>query len=75
MFKESWTAKKSRIRASSPWGHLANWDVSLPYAKGKRTDEGKGDLGDREDWDGFKAGTIGDTADRAIQSDLQGGKI
>nr|XP_019045014.1 Atypical/PI4K protein kinase [Kwoniella bestiolae CBS 10118]OCF23944.1 Atypical/PI4K protein kinase [Kwoniella bestiolae CBS 10118] len=27
VFKESWTAKKSRIRASSPWGHLANWDV------------------------------------------------
>ncbi len=28
VFKESWTAKKSRIRAASPWGHLANWDVS-----------------------------------------------
>lgn len=27
VFKESWTVKKSRIRASSPWGHLANWDV------------------------------------------------
>nr|XP_019011748.1 Atypical/PI4K protein kinase [Kwoniella pini CBS 10737]OCF50529.1 Atypical/PI4K protein kinase [Kwoniella pini CBS 10737] len=27
VFKESWLAKKSRIRASSPWGHLANWDV------------------------------------------------
>jgi phosphatidylinositol 4-kinase len=27
VFRESWTAKKSRIRASSPWGHLANWDV------------------------------------------------
>lgn len=27
VFKESWAAKKSRIRASSPWGHLANWDV------------------------------------------------
>ncbi|WVN86146.1 uncharacterized protein L203_101307 [Cryptococcus depauperatus CBS 7841] len=27
VLKESWTAKKSRIRASSPWGHLANWDV------------------------------------------------
>ncbi|WRT68689.1 uncharacterized protein IL334_005669 [Kwoniella shivajii] len=27
VFKESWTAKKTRIRASSPWGHLANWDV------------------------------------------------
>lgn len=27
IFKESWTAKKSRIRAASPWGHLANWDV------------------------------------------------
>ncbi|GMK54237.1 hypothetical protein CspeluHIS016_0108230 [Cutaneotrichosporon spelunceum] len=27
VFKESWTAKKSRIRAASPWGHLANWDV------------------------------------------------
>lgn len=27
VFKESWSAKKSRIRASSPWGHLANWDV------------------------------------------------
>ena len=29
VFKESWTAKKARIRSSSPWGHLANWDVSL----------------------------------------------
>lgn len=29
VFKESWSAKKSRIRASSPWGHLANWDVSV----------------------------------------------
>lgn len=29
VFKESWTAKKSRIRASSPWGHLANWDVGF----------------------------------------------
>jgi len=27
VFKESWTAKKSRIRGASPWGHLANWDV------------------------------------------------
>lgn len=27
IFNESWTAKKSRIRAASPWGHLANWDV------------------------------------------------
>lgn len=27
IFKESWTTKKSRIRAASPWGHLANWDV------------------------------------------------
>ncbi|ODN77738.1 hypothetical protein L202_04877 [Cryptococcus amylolentus CBS 6039] len=27
VFKESWTAKKSRIRAASPWGHLVNWDV------------------------------------------------
>ncbi|WVQ80010.1 hypothetical protein IAT38_002111 [Cryptococcus sp. DSM 104549] len=27
VFKESWNAKKSRIRASSPWGHLVNWDV------------------------------------------------
>lgn len=28
VFSEAWSAKKSRIRASSPWGHLANWDVS-----------------------------------------------
>ncbi len=27
MFSESWAAKKQRIRASSPYGHLANWDV------------------------------------------------
>ncbi|KAI5453294.1 Phosphatidylinositol 4-kinase pik1alpha (PI4-kinase)(PtdIns-4-kinase) [Naganishia albida] len=27
VFKESWSAKKSRIRAASPWGHLAAWDV------------------------------------------------
>jgi len=26
VFSESWTAKKSRIRQSSPYGHLANWD-------------------------------------------------
>lgn len=29
VFRESWSAKKSRIRAGSPWGHLANWDVSF----------------------------------------------
>lgn len=28
VFSESWAAKKSRIRAASPWGHLATWDVS-----------------------------------------------
>lgn len=27
VFKESWTAKKSRIQAASPWGHLAAWNV------------------------------------------------
>lgn len=27
MFRESWSSKKARIRASSPYGHLANWDV------------------------------------------------
>ncbi|KAJ8454205.1 hypothetical protein ONZ45_g19394 [Pleurotus djamor] len=26
VFSESWSAKKSRIRHSSPYGHLANWD-------------------------------------------------
>ncbi|KAJ3936820.1 MAG: kinase-like protein [Lentinula lateritia] len=26
VFSESWTAKKSRIRHVSPYGHLANWD-------------------------------------------------
>ncbi|KAJ7219289.1 kinase-like domain-containing protein [Mycena pura] len=26
VFSESWTAKKSRIRQGSPYGHLANWD-------------------------------------------------
>ncbi|KAJ6630818.1 kinase-like domain-containing protein [Mycena sp. CBHHK59/15] len=26
VFSESWAAKKSRIRQSSPYGHLANWD-------------------------------------------------
>ncbi|KAG6887218.1 hypothetical protein C0992_013349 [Termitomyces sp. T32_za158] len=26
VFSESWAAKKSRIRHSSPYGHLANWD-------------------------------------------------
>jgi hypothetical protein len=31
VFKESWAAKKSRIRASSPWGHLANWNVGHIY--------------------------------------------
>ena len=27
VFSEAWSAKKARIRASSPWGHLATWDV------------------------------------------------
>ncbi|PWN18615.1 hypothetical protein BCV69DRAFT_284920 [Microstroma glucosiphilum] len=27
MFKETWAAKKARIRASSPYGHLPSWDV------------------------------------------------
>ncbi|CEH17272.1 1-phosphatidylinositol 4-kinase [Ceraceosorus bombacis] len=27
IFRESWAAKKSRIRASSPYGHLDSWDV------------------------------------------------
>lgn len=31
VFRESWSAKKSRIRAGSPWGHLANWDVSFAF--------------------------------------------
>lgn len=26
VFRESWASKKARIRASSPYGHLANWD-------------------------------------------------
>jgi len=26
VFSESWTAKKSRVRQESPYGHLANWD-------------------------------------------------
>ncbi|EJD52969.1 kinase-like protein [Auricularia subglabra TFB-10046 SS5] len=27
VFRESWAGKKARIRANSPYGHLANWDV------------------------------------------------
>lgn len=27
VFQESWADKKSRIRAASPYGHLASWDV------------------------------------------------
>ncbi|UZJ54855.1 hypothetical protein CBS101457_004175 [Exobasidium rhododendri] len=27
MFRESWSAKKARIRAASPYGHFNNWDV------------------------------------------------
>ena len=27
MFRESWAAKKARIRAASPYGHLPSWDV------------------------------------------------
>lgn len=27
MFRESWAAKKARIRTGSPYGHLDNWDV------------------------------------------------
>ncbi|KAI0322242.1 kinase-like domain-containing protein [Amylostereum chailletii] len=26
VFSESWSAKKSRVRQGSPYGHLANWD-------------------------------------------------
>lgn len=26
-FKESWTAKRERIRGSSPYGHLPNWEL------------------------------------------------
>ncbi|KAG8912637.1 Phosphatidylinositol 4-kinase pik1alpha (PI4-kinase)(PtdIns-4-kinase) [Tulasnella sp. 408] len=26
VFRESWAAKKARIRSGSPYGHLANWD-------------------------------------------------
>jgi len=34
-----------------------------------------GDLGDREDWHGFAAGTAGDAAYRAVLQDLQGGEM
>lgn len=34
VFRESWPAKKSRIRAVSPYGHLANWDVSRTCLNG-----------------------------------------
>jgi len=27
VFREAWASKKTRIRVSSPYGHLANWDV------------------------------------------------
>lgn len=27
MFRETWAAKKARIRAASPYGHLPSWDV------------------------------------------------
>ncbi|KAH7103906.1 kinase-like protein [Auriculariales sp. MPI-PUGE-AT-0066] len=27
VFRESWAAKRSRIRQASPYGHLMNWDV------------------------------------------------
>ncbi|CAD6885055.1 unnamed protein product [Tilletia controversa] len=27
IFRESWSSKKARIRASSPYGHLPEWDV------------------------------------------------
>lgn len=30
--RESWLTKKSRIRSASPYGHLANWDVSTDTA-------------------------------------------
>jgi phosphatidylinositol 4-kinase len=29
--QETFTSKKDRIRASSPYGHLANWDVSADH--------------------------------------------
>ena len=28
MVRESWVAKRARIRSASPYGHLASWDVS-----------------------------------------------
>ena len=27
VLQESWEAKRSRVRAASPYGHLANWDI------------------------------------------------
>jgi phosphatidylinositol 4-kinase B len=30
VFRESWVTKKARIRAASPYGHLAAWDVRTP---------------------------------------------
>lgn len=32
VFRESWAGKKARIRTGSPYGHLANWDVSVRLA-------------------------------------------
>ncbi|KZT09426.1 kinase-like protein [Laetiporus sulphureus 93-53] len=33
VFSESWAAKKSRIRQSSPYGHLATWDCASVIVK------------------------------------------
>lgn len=32
VFRESWVTKKARIRAASPYGHLAAWDVRRPFS-------------------------------------------
>ena len=71
VFKESWTAKKSRIRASSPWGHLANWDVR----RSKLTKLTIADvLCDRQDRYRLAARATGHSAHRALQQNLQRGE-
>ena len=69
MFRESWTAKKARIRAGSPYGHLANWDVcqSRGFDTSSETDlKLLVRIGDCQDRRGPSTRAIGRSADSVI---------
>lgn len=71
VFRESWAAKKSRIRGASPYGHLANWDVSLRYMPALlRADDVPVRFSHREDWWRFATRTTGSPTYPVIREDL-----